>query len=408
MVETLTASGLRFPCVLLIYSPGSNIGNLHFIWKVPEECDAATVFERSQPVIENVRFVIPQYHTRAMRAALFEKFGRISPCTKPSALRYFYRELTGDQCSASTTQEAEVDKRINQIIDMEDPSVLPDLRALNTGHTTNFKCFWEECGKFINEDVGVAVDDRRHGEITHLAKAISVRDLVDQVKARCPEGTEIPSIEWTRLQFWPKTPAAKSSLDYTGQFRMKFMVQQRQWRHSHIDANYAAAIFRYIREYALELREYCAFVCLDDKHKLKVGEPNCPVAAAERGRRVPVRANQFLTVADHDFTKFGLVPSVILVNDLPEEISGSWYRGQVHVLLKDTVFEPSSPFRHACELYNVLQSSSVSKSVLFIYADGGPDHRLTYVSVQFSLVCLFRKMDLDYLCAGRTAPYHSW
>ena len=149
-------------------------------------------------------------------------------------------------------------------------------------------------------------------------------------------------------------------------------------------------------------------IYLGDKHKLKIGEPNCPVVAAERGRRVPVCANQFMTVADHDITKFGLVPSVILVNDLPEEISGSWYRGQVHVLLKDTVFELSSPFRHACELYNVLQSSSVSKSVLFIYADGGPDHRLTYVSVQLSLICLFPKVDLNFLCAGRTAPYHSW
>ena len=48
------------------------------------------------------------------------------------------------------------------------------------------------------------------------------------------------------------------------------------------------------------------------------------MAAAERGRRVPVRANQFMTVADHDFTKFRLVPSVILVNNLPKEISGSW------------------------------------------------------------------------------------
>ena len=48
-VEILMASGLCFPCVL-IYSPGSNIGNLHFLWKVPEECDPAVVFERSQPV----------------------------------------------------------------------------------------------------------------------------------------------------------------------------------------------------------------------------------------------------------------------------------------------------------------------------------------------------------------------
>ena len=84
-----------------------------------------------------------------------------------------------------------------------------------------------------------------------------------------------------------------------------------------------------------------------------------------------------------------MVPSVILLNDIPQEILGSWYHGQVYVSVKDTVFEPSSPLRHACELYNVLQSSSSSKSVLFLYSDGGPDHRLTYVSVQLSLVCLF-------------------
>ena len=39
-----------------------------------------------------------------------------------------------------------------------------------------------------------------------------------------------------------------------------------------------------------------------------------------------------------------------------EEISGSWYHGQVNVSLKDMVFEPSSPLRHACEL---LQCPSV-------------------------------------------------
>lgn len=61
-----------------------------------------------------------------------------------------------------------------------------------------------------------------------------------------------------------------------------------------------------------------------------------------------------------------------------------------------------------CELYQLLQTLSFSKSVLFIYTDGGPDHRLTYVSVKLSLICLFLKLDLDYLCAGRTAPYHSW
>ena len=65
---------------------------------------------------------------------------------------------------------------------------------------------------------------------------------------------------------------------------MKFMIQQRQWRHSLVDAHYAAAIFHYVREYALMLHDVCAFVCLDDKHKIIIGEPSCPVAACSRKR----------------------------------------------------------------------------------------------------------------------------
>ena len=63
-----------------------------------------------------------------------------------------------------------------------------------------------------------------------------------------------------------------------------------------------------------------------------------------------------------------------------------------------------------CELHKIIQSESAvySKPILFIYSDGGPDHRLTYISVQLSLICLFLQLDLDFLCAARTAPYHSW
>lgn len=82
--------------------------------------------------------------------------------------------------------------------------------------------------------------------------------------------------------------------------------------------------------------------------------------------------------------------------------------GSVFVGFKDSVFEHSTPIRHMCELYQTLQSISFTKSILFIYSDGGPDHRLTYFSVKLSLICLFLKLDLDYLCAGRTVPYHSW
>lgn len=156
------------------------------------------------------------------------------------------------------------------------------------------------------------------------------------------------------------------------------------------------------------VREHSIFVCLDDKHKIKIGEPQFPVAAAERGRRVPVANNQSFQAGDHDFTKFGIIPSVIFIIDIPENVEDSWYTGTVYVGLKDSTFEPSSPLRHSVELYNTLISIKAEQKILFLYTDGGPDHRLTYLSVQISLICLFLNLDLDYLCACRTAPYHSY
>ena len=69
-----------------------------------------------------------------------------------------------------------------------------------------------------------------------------------------------------------------------------------------------------MREYAVHLRSECLFVCLDDKHRIKIGEPGFPVAAAERGRRVIVSLDKEFSVGDHDFTKFSLIPSVSLTH----------------------------------------------------------------------------------------------
>ena len=47
-------------------------------------------------------------------------------------------------------------------------------------------------------------------------------------------------------------------------------------------------------------------------------------------------------------------------------------------------------------------------NILFVYSDGGPDHRLTFLNVKLSLIALFMNLDLDVLIAGRTAPSYSW
>ena len=70
-------------------------------------------------------------------------------------------------------------------LDMEDPDVVLDLRALNSDQKTTF---WDETEKYLREDVGLAAEERRHSDVTHMARVISVRDLLEQVSARCPPG----------------------------------------------------------------------------------------------------------------------------------------------------------------------------------------------------------------------------
>ena len=126
-----------------------------------------------------------------------------------------------------------------------------------------------------------------------------------------------------------------------------------------------------------------------------MGNPGCPVAAVERGKEVLVTLNRKLFVSDHDFTTLSLIPSVTLHVDIPETIDGSFYRGDVHVGIKEHAFQPSSSIRHATELKAILSQSVETKPVLllYMYTDGGPDHNVTNISVKVSLIALFLSLD---------------
>ena len=69
-----------------------------------------------------------------------------------------------------------------------------------------------------------AVDDRRHG-IAHLSQWLSLEDLMSKVKARCPEGTVIPSKSLVRLQFAPRNPYTHQALRFTERFQVQYKIQ---------------------------------------------------------------------------------------------------------------------------------------------------------------------------------------
>ena len=216
-----------------------------------------------------------------------------------------YQFLTGD--SSSTSISDAVQQKLKFLLDSQDPQVVYDLRDVNPGRPQKFEPFWLAVESLINEKAIAAVDSRRHGTVCHFAFAYSVRDLRDQVLEKNPD-LEVPSLEWIRVQFWPRNPFQKAAAQHTGRLQLKHMVQSRQLHSDHMDCHYAAAIFKYLKKFAIAFRDYATMVCLDDKHNIKVGEPGFPVAAVDRGKEVIVGSNSSFQVGDHDFTKAKITP----------------------------------------------------------------------------------------------------
>ena len=67
------------------------------------------------------------------------------------------------------------------------------------------------------EKLTSTMDDRRHSEVPHMPVIISLRHLLDIVKwieKKYPgdeSKLQVPSLEWLRLQFWPRNPYSSSS-----------------------------------------------------------------------------------------------------------------------------------------------------------------------------------------------------
>ena len=254
------------------------------------------------------------------------------------------------------------------------------------------------------------VDDRRHGEVCHMPVAISIRHLRELISARLQQKfpdshNAVPSEEWVRLQFWPRNPYSTLALHHTGRFNVKYCVQARQLRKEHL--------LQYVKRLALRFREYAQMLSVDDKCIVPVGEPGDPISTGVRshGRSLALSAST-LAALDHDFHIHGIVPSVAFFVNIPESENDSFFQGKPFVTLKDKVTQASHALRHSAELASITRSDyskdGLSQPLMILVSDGGPDHRLKFLSVQVALICLFMAIDLDFLVCVRTCPYQSW
>ena len=153
---------------------------------------------------------------------------------------------------------------------------------------------------------------------------LSIRELVDRVKRRRPD-IAVPSHEWVRLQFSPTNPYADSAMKYTARFEIKYMVQRRQMRYEHPDGKHAQ----------MTNKDLSRIIFLDDKGVVPVGNPGLPVSTNVRRHNKSLGASSgILTASDHDWHVAGIVSSVLLCPDIPDNVGESFFNRQVVVTNK--------------------------------------------------------------------------
>ena len=187
-------------------------------------------------------------------------------------------------------------------------------------------------------------------------------------------------------------------------------------RSDHPDSKYVFTIFQYLKELAIKFRDSVIMVCADYKAVIPVGEPDHAVSSGVRAdnRSLGVNYNTILGALDHDWKLAGIVAPVNLFNEIPEESNESFFTGKATVITKDRLFERSTPVRHMTELCTEIREKGskdgikCSEQILLLCTDGGGDHKISKISVQISLICLFLQLDLDDLIAMRTCPTQMW
>ncbi|GMH39475.1 hypothetical protein BSKO_07373 [Bryopsis sp. KO-2023] len=282
-----------------------------------------------------------------------------------------------------------------------------------------------EIGKFF-EALGTVIDqraevhERRHGQTLYKPLALSTKGLINETISflkdkHCTEdlstvGVKVPSERWVQLQFQPKDPTSRAGLQYTGRFQVRWRIQRGLLRKWHIDSHYVNALWRYIDQFCIENRQNTLLVSVDDKAKGSIGEPEEPVLISKKtAKKSLAHADLELGCLDHDFCVCSFTPSALLRIDIPEDInSGSFYRGDLFVVTKDTITQASNTWSHLVELENAMMDEEVGKPIVVVQSDGGPDRNIKFATVKICWLGFFIRNDIDYLVVTRTCPGHSF
>ena len=267
----------------------------------------------------------------------------------------------------------------------------------------------------------LAADERRHsGVVAYLSEITSYSKLYADCLRAFEKGQEdgtigilqeASSLKWFHFQFWPANEHVRSAFMYTGRFQLKMQLQVRNLRKHHAHSYYCAKQRKNAKAWAFKFASSLLAIGGDDKATCSIGEPGTAVSVLSKQRKTvgSIHGNE-IAALDHEagHVKVKMVPTVLLRHNAPESADGSWYSGIVKVILKNSIFEPSTAMGAMVELLINYVAELKEKPIFMLHTDGGGEHNLPFPSVQAAIAAFVLTAFPDRAIFTNSCPYQSY
>ena len=399
--------------IIWAFHNGSNAPQSLFAFPVGEE-------ETTQEILEKVSQIRPKllnlqkiFFPREFYQQFYAQVGTVSGVSAQE-----FKLMSSMICGDSRKFDGNVQERFAEALMSGDPDYVFDLRHFN-GREIKFKEFLQEFRAAVEEYM---VEDRgRHEQlyngtvVSKVSMGFSLRSVFENVCKKVLE--KLPNCPLPKSEYFlhryliPRTRAAAQSLSNQAPLiPLRLTSQQKVIEKPNIDAYYNAAQYKYLKNMAVDLGEkLVTLIGWDDKTGVDVGEKHQPTAATQHTGKSWAHQDAVPGEGQHSFHKTNLTPSVRFIHEIPEDMDGSFYRGQPQLSIKDAIFQPSSSARHATELAQMfLSQSELVKPVLILTNDGGSDHTIRFERNIIAVLALFLHFpDIQLLINFQLAAYRS-
>ena len=402
--------------ILWSFDNGSSAPKSIFVMAVPEEDPPQEIFNKITQLKPQMLALQKFFFPREFYHQFHDQAGSVTGISKQN-----FTMLSAMVMGDDRNMQGDVRERFEEAMFSADPEACYDLRFFN-GSEVQFKEFLKEFRSAVEDFM---VEDRGRHEMKYDGTIISrvsvgfslssvFREVCKKVKDKNPYCPLPQSESFLHRYLIPRTKAAaESARSSVPLIPLKLAMQQKVIEKPNVDAYYNSAQYKYLRNYAVELGNgLVTMVGWDDKTGVDIGEPDQPTAATQNPGKSWVQSDQIVGEGQHSFHKTNLTPSVRLIHHIPEDITGSFYRGEPQVSIKDSIFEHSTSARHATELLQMFRiRPELVKEVLILTNDGGVDHTIRHARNVVAILGLFLNFPkiqllINFQMAAYRSAYH--